>query len=658
MFRVELSGERLSVFLKDRLVLAHTPDDPFVTVSKSKGRLHIKDGQWHISDFSADKVSLTQSQYNSGRSTIRFWGGNMSATFLLTVVEENLVLTLQRSSAGICRVWLNFAANPKQKVFGGGAQYETLNLRGKRLPMWVLEKQINWARKNPVNGLKLGGLAGSPNPQPVYVTEDFTFVYTNSPSYGTFDFRGAKHHRAEFWDLPSAITIGTADEPAELMRKLTRLTGRPAVLPNWAVEGAWLEIHGGMQPLLDKLEKTVGSGAAASALLIRDWTGERETSEGKCPFYDWTWNRELYPRLDKLISELTIRGVRVLAYINPHLSIEGQLFAEASQKGYLIKKHEGGNYITDMGGFMAGHLDLSNPDACLWYKELIKSNILALGFSGYYADMGAFLPDDAILFSKENPVRAHNKWPLLWSRLNRQAIREAGRGSDTVFIARTGFAGTGAHTMLATTGELNSGWGASDGLPAALNAALSLGMSGIGLCMSEVGGNVSFMAGRTKELFLRWLEWAAFTPVMYVVEGSAKGWQFDSDEDTLKEFSRMVNIHSTLAPFLSACVRECASDGMPVLRSMILSFPEQKDLAHLNTQYMLGDEMLVAPVLRKKQTERTLVLPEGYWVHLWTGRQYTGGETTVPAPIGKPPVFYRPGGKFANLFDTFLSKFG
>jgi len=657
MFKVELSGERLSVFLKDRLVLAHTPDDPFVIVSKSRGKLHINDGQWHLSDFSADKISLTQSQYDPGRSTMRFWGGNLSVTFLLTVVEENLVLTLQRSSAGICRMWLNFAANPKQKVFGGGVQYESLNLRGKRLPMWVLEKQIDRARRNPVNGLKLGGLIGSPNPQPVYVTEDFTFVYTSSPSYGTFDFRGTKHHRVEFWDLPSAIMIGTAENPAELMRKLTRLTGRPAVLPHWAGEGAWMEIHGGIQPLLDKLEKIVESGATVSALLVRDWTGERETSEGKCPFYDWTWNRELYPRLDMLISELTIRNVRVLAYINPHLSIEGQLFAEASQKGYLLKKHEGGNYITDMGGFMAGHLDLSNPDACLWYKELIKSNILGLGFSGYYADMGAFLPDDAVLFSKEDPVKAHNKWPLLWSRLNRQAIREAGRGSDTVFVARTGFAGTGAQTMLATTGEMNSGWGAADGLPAALNAALSLGMSGIGLCVSEVGGNVSFMSERTKELFLRWLEWAAFTPVIYLVEGNAKGWQFDSDEDTLKQFSRMVNIHSALAPFLNSCVRECASDGMPVMRSMLLSFPEQKELAHLNTQYMLGDEMLVAPVLRKKQTERTLVLPEGYWVHLWTGRQYIGGETTIQAPIGKPPVFYRPGGKHAPLFDTFINKF-
>jgi alpha-glucosidase len=272
--------------------------------------------------------------------------------------------------------------------------------------------------------------------------------------------------------------------------------------------------------------------------------------------------------------------------------------------------------------------------------------------------MGAFLPDDAVLFSKEEPSKVHNKWPLLWSRLNRQAIREAGRGSDTVFVSRTGFAGTGAQTMLASTGEMNAGWGASDGLPAALNASLSLGMSGIGLSVSEVGGNLSFMAKRTKELFLRWLEWSAFTPVMYLVEGNPKGWQFDTDEDTLKQFARMVNIHTALAPFLRSCVRECASDGMPVMRPMILSFPDQKELANLNDQYMLGDEMLVAPVIRKRQKERSLILPEGYWIHLWTGKQYTGGQTTVHAPLGKPPVFYRPGGKHANLFDTFVSKFG
>ncbi|GHU95881.1 hypothetical protein FACS1894208_09520 [Clostridia bacterium] len=306
---------------------------------------------------------------------------------------------------------------------------------------------------------------------------------------------------------------------------------------------------------------------------------------------------------------------------------------------------------------MAGHVDLSNTDACTWFKELIKTNILGLGFSGYMADMGAFLPEDAVLFSKEDPVKAHNSWALRWAKLNRQAIREAGRSGDTVFFTRTGYFGSNAYTPLSAAGDLNAGWGKQDGLPAALTAMLSMTMTGMGLSVSEVGGTMSVLAGRTKELFLRWLEWAAFTPVMCLVEGEPGGWQFDSDAETLKMFARLVNIHSAMAPYMRACVRENANDGMPVMRPMFLSFPKQPELYRVHDQYMLGDEVLVAPVMKKKQTKRSVILPEGYWIHLWTGRQYMGGAAEVYAPLGKPPIFYRPAGKHANLFDTFMAKY-
>ncbi|GHU86977.1 alpha-glucosidase [Clostridia bacterium] len=645
------------MLLDNKAVLTHTPDEPFVHAGKGSGKLSMREGQWFISESAPSSVALTRSQYDAGRSSIRFWGGSLSVTFTLTETDGNLVLSLQRASIGINRLWLSFPARGSECVFGGGAQYDELDLRGKKLSMWVSDRQVDKARENPVMGRKLGGKTASPFPQPVFVTENLTFVCANTNAYSVMDFRHAKNHRMEFWEIPQSVTIGTAETPAELMGRMTRVTGRQAMLPHWAQEGVWLEAHGGIQPMVDKLEKIVDSGAAAGALWIRDWTGERDTAEGKKIFYDWIWNRELYPRLDKLIPELTSRNVRVLANINPHLSIEGRMFAEASAKGYLIKKPEGGNYITDMGGFMAGHVDLSNTDACTWFKELIKTNILGLGFSGYMADMGAFLPDDAVLFSKEDPVKAHNSWALRWAKLNRQAIREAGRSGDTVFFTRTGYFGSNAYTPLSTAGDLNAGWGKQDGLPAALTAMLSMSMTGMGLSVSEVGGTMSVLAGRTKELFLRWLEWAAFTPVMCLVEGEPGGWQFDSDAETLKMFARLVNIHSAMAPYMRACVRENANDGMPVMRPMFLSFPKQPELYRVHDQYMLGDEVLVAPVMKKKQTKRSVLLPEGYWIHLWTGRQYMGGGAEVYAPLGKPPVFYRPAGKHANLFDTFMAKY-
>ncbi len=650
MFRVEVKEHSFTVYLGERPVIIHTPEDPFVTAGKGSGSFQVRGGHWNIKDSVSEKAALTTFQYDQGRSCLRLSGGELSLTLHLAETDGNLVISPQRSTTGLNRITFSFPAKPGEAVYGAGAQYGGVSLRGRRIPLWVHEKRLG---REAVPVLGGSGAHATYLPMPTFFSKDFTFVHVDSPAYGFLDFKHARRHRLELWELPASVTVGYEHTPRTLMRRMTALLGHAPVLPQWCLDGLWMEISGGVEALVSRLEKTVKAGVQVSALCLKDWSGFRETQHGKKPFFDWVWNRELYPRLDQMIKELAARNVRVLAYINPHLSIEGRLFAEASLKGFLVRKPQGGNYINDMGGFMAGHIDLSNPDACAWYKEIIKENILKVGFSGYFADMGEYLPSGAVLYNGEDARRMHNRWPVLWAKLNREAVREAGRTADAVFFTRAGYGGIALQTMLTTTGDHNTGWGHTDGLPSALTAALTLSCSGMGVPLCEAGGNVSQFSRRTEELLVRWAEFAAFMPILRMTELDGQ-LSFDDSEEMLDLIARLSRVHGALAPYLRACIKEAAGEGMPVLRPLFLELPGQPALHSIFDAYMLGGELLVAPILQKGKTKRKVVLPEGYWVHLWTGKQYAEGETLIDAPLGRPPVFYRPGGKFAELFAGIL----
>jgi alpha-glucosidase len=645
---VETRGHTVRIYIGEKLVINHTPDAPFVEAGK---------GKWEslgniVRDSREGLVGLTHAQYEQGRGTLRLFGGDYSITFHLTEHNGMLRLSPQRASTGINRFRLRFPAASGEPVYGGGAQVGSCNLRGKKLQLWVGERGV-YQTNLPAPAVRMKGTSPIlPScPAPVFFTGNSIAYIFESYGRAAFDFTAARAHCVSLWELPSAILIGTASSPLELMGVVTKTTGRQPVPPQWFLEGSIVEARGGSYRTAELLEKALTTGAAISCIYIPDWTGGFDTPAGRRPFYDWVWNQETYPKLDSLIRELSSRNIRTMAYINPHLSIEGRLYAEASAAGYMLKKPEGGVYISDMGGFMAGHLDLTNPAACSWFKDVVKSHVLGLGFCGYFADRGEYLPQDAIFHTNESGVRLHNRWPVMWAALNREIIREAGRTTDSVFFSRFGWIGSGTQSMMVLTGTHHTSWHKRQGLPAALSAALSLSCSGFGLSVTECGGTVSYVFKRTPELYMRWMEYAAFSPCFMLVNGDAKGALFDHDETILSFFTRMSRVHAALGNYLRACARDNANDGAPIMRPLFMNYPEEPRCRTVDNAYMLGGELLIFPVLKRSVKTLEVWLPEGNWRHLWSSKAYSGGEHIIAVPPGEPAVFYRPEGKHAALFE-------
>jgi alpha-glucosidase len=236
-----------------------------------------------------------------------------------------------------------------------------------------------------------------------------------------------------------------------------------------------------------------------------------------------------------------------------------------------------------------------------------------------------------------------------------------GRAADEIlYFMRAGGPGSQKWCPMMWAGDQNVDWSEDDGLPSVIPAALSLAMSGHGLHHSDIGGYTTlFGMKRTKELHMRWAEQASLTPLMRGHEGNrpAENWQYDSDAQTLAHLGRMGRFHAALKPYLKAAVAENARSGTPVMRPLFLHYEEDSAAWTVKDEYLLGPDLLAAPVVREGALSRTVHLPPGEWVHLWSGERHAapspgGADIEVAAPLGEPPVFAAERSAWAGTFEA------
>ena len=588
------------------------------------------------------------------------------AEILLHPSYENgfLTLSFELVSGSFNRYMLAFKAESGEAVFGGGEQYSYFNLRGHRFPVLTREQGVGRRYNRPLTFLaqmhdKAGGAYHTTYyPQPTFVSDRNYFIHVNSFDYCILDFKNHRSHRIISYSLPPEITVGFGTSLMDTASKVSLLLGRQAVLPSWVHDGMILGVQGGTDVVRGKLEKALSHNVRVCALWAQDWSGKIVTSFGKRVLWDWKWNPDMYPGLDKWIGELREQGICFTTYINPYLIKGKSLCNEAVQKGYLVKNPAGEDYFIDFGEFDCGHVDLTNPDAYSWYKQKIKKNMLEFGSAGWMADFGEYLPTDAVVHSGVSGTVAHNMWPGLWAKLNHEALEETGNLDKVIFFMRSGNAMSPRYAQSIWAGDQNVDWSRDDGIRSVIPAALSLAYSGHGISFSDIGGytTVAWLK-RSKELLLRWTQMSCFTPVMRTHEGNrpAANWQFDSDDQTLDYMAYWSDLHLRLKDYILFCEKENEQKGLSVMRPMNWYSSESWALT-CTDQYMLGPDMLVAPVLKKGAKGRNVILPEGEWVNLFSGKPYKKGIHFIESEATghSIPVFYRADSPWAEYFGSMI----
>jgi alpha-glucosidase len=289
-------------------------------------------------------------------------------------------------------------------------------------------------------------------------------------------------------------------------------------------------------------------------------------------------------------------------------------------------------------------------------------------------DFGEALPFDAILSNGKSAAEYHNQYAVDWMRVGREAIDESGRGNDIVLFNRAGYSKTPEYSTLVWQGDQLVTWDAWDGFQSALTATITSGFSGISLTHADIGGYTNASLGkvgynREEELLLRWMEFSAFTAAFRTHEGLRPdaNVQAYSNDKTMTQFDRFARVFKALAPYRKKLMAEAETRGWPLVRHPMLHYGNDGELAELKDHFMLGDEILVAPIVSKNTLNhgwKKVYFPDAEnttWVNIFTGKTFgKNGNTENPAhlqavnpatgrwhwvhgPIGYPAAFYRQG---------------
>ncbi|ANY18609.1 Alpha-xylosidase [Tsuneonella dongtanensis] len=651
-FRARDGGFEL--LLGGRVVLRHAPDCPALAIARGTPDIEMVRGNFRIDDAPRDRRDL--GEWSATPTGVRFDGARLD--------WSDGGLTVSCDDPAFDRIYIRFHAEPGETVWGGGEQMSYLALSGRRFPMWTSEPGVGRDKSTALTrAMDEAGMAGGDYyhtnyPQPTFLTSRWIAVHLDASCYSVLDFTDPVAHAVEVWSSMARFELFAAEGPKALVGQLAGRFGRQPPLPDWAIGGAIVGLKSGASSF-DRLERFVEAGAAISGLWCEDWAGIRETSFGRRLFWDWQLGARSaarYPDLEARIEALARRGIRFLAYANPYLSNDAELYAEALEGGHFcLQQGSDEVYLVDFGEFDCGVIDFTRAETRDWFAErVLGREMLDRGIMGWMADFGEYLPTDLRLADGSDPMEAHNRWPVLWAEVNARALASRGKTGDAVFFMRAGFSGVQAHCPLLWAGDQCVDFTRHDGIGTVITAALSSGLVGNAYSHSDCGGYTSLLGNvRTEELLMRWCELAAFAPVMRSHEGNRPddNLQYDSTPELLACFARWSRVHAALAPYVRALSDEAAQTGLPLQRPLFLEYPDDPALFAVRDQYLYGSDLMVAPVVEEGARARQVVLPgDAPWRHVWSGRDFAPGTHTVAAPVGEPPVFYRPGSPHAAIF--------
>ena len=645
-------------------------DRPFLSIAKSEGEVKYKRAAFKFKDNIKQRcvqqvVTETVKRPNEVIVKGHFEDCDCAYEICLTTESDSsaasgISFELNLSDTTYNRIYFSFSTQSDERFFGFGIQPTHVNMKGKKPFVFTEEQGIGRGDRSISTLTRLGGAAGNEYTTyasvPFFISTAKRALMVENTGYMRFDFEKAHKATLEVWDNHLKGTFWMAETPLQLLEYHTQKAGRFPPLPDWAY-GTWMGLQGGAEKTKQTVLQAIEAGNPVTALWIQDWVGRRKTRFGSQLWWRWQADSLAYPDLAKFCQTLNQQhDVKVLGYVNSFLATEGEMYQHAKKQGYLVKNAKGEDYLIDTGGFPAVLVDLTNPQAYDWLKNIIKNNLIGNGMSGWMADFAEWLPPDAVLHNDADPLKYHNLYPVDWVKLNREAVKETGKSGEIVFFNRAGYEGSAKYSTLFWLGDQMVSWGKNDGLPSVVPAMLSGGISGITLNHSDIGGYTTvsvlfFKYHRSHELFYRWAELEALTPIFRTHEGlqPQKNHQAYTDAETVDFFADMGKLHFALKDYMKHLVSEASEKGYPPVRHLYLHYPDDEHTYDLQYQFLLGSDMLVLPVLQKKATRVKGYFPNGQWRHIWTGKIYEGKQWhKVSAPLGKPAAFVLVGGEWSQ----------
>ena len=458
---------------------------------------------------------------------------------------------------------------------------------------------------------------------PFYMTNRGYGVFINHPDKVSLEVASEKVERVQF-SVPGErldYYVIYGPDPLKVLERYTQLTGRPALPPAWTF-GLWLTTS------------FTTSYDEATVTSFIDGMAERDLPLHVFHFdcfwmkefhwCDFKWDEQCFPDPAGMLARLKAKGLKICVWINPYIAQRSYLFDEGMANGYLMKNSDGSVFQWDRWQAGMALVDFTNPAACAWYAGKLRE-LVKMGVDCFKTDFGERIPFEGVkYYDGSDPVRMHNYYTFLYNQVVFNLLKEElGEGQAAVF-ARSATAG-GQQFPVHWGGDSTATF---ESMAESLRGGLSLCMSGFGFWSHDIGG---FEQTASADVYKRWCAFGLLSSHSRLHGNSSYRvpWQYQEDPGVKETASVVLGFFTRqkcrLMPYLFDAAVTAHETGAPMMRSMPLMFPGDPACDTLDRQYMLGDNLLVAPVLSADGVV-DYYLPAGRWTNFITGQVVEGGR--------------------------------
>ncbi len=451
---------------------------------------------------------------------------------------------------------------------------------------------------------------------PFYISNKGYGVFVNHPEKVSFEIGSEMVKKVQFSVAGEGLDYILINGPTmkDVLTRYTSLTGKPALPPAWTF-GLWLSTS--FTTSYD--EETVNG--FVDGMIEREiplkvfhfdcfWMKEFHWS-------NFTWDSDVFPDPEGIIRRLKEKGLKICVWINSYIAQESSMFAEGVSGEYFIKRPNGDVWQWDMWQPGMAIVDFTNPRACEWFSSKLEA-LIDMGVDCFKTDFGERIPTDVVYFDGSDPYKMHNYYSYLYNKLVFELLERKLGKDEAVLFARSATAG-GQKYPVHWGGDC---WSDYESMAESLRGGLSLTMSGFGYWSHDIGG---FESTSTPDVYKRWAAFGLLSTHSRL-HGSWSyrvPWAYDDEAvDVVRSFTRL---KARLMPYLFSNAVNTSKTGIPVMRSMVVEFSDDPSCAYLDRQYMLGDNLLIAPIFNEEGMAQ-YYLPEGRWTDYFTGNTKVGGR--------------------------------
>ncbi|KAL2800046.1 glycosyl hydrolases family 31-domain-containing protein [Aspergillus keveii] len=479
---------------------------------------------------------------------------------------------------------------------------------------------------------------------PFYISSAGYGVFVNNPGKVSLELQSERTTRVNISipgeELEYFVIRGAT--PKEILKRYTALTGTPSLVPSWSYN-LWLTTSF----TTNYSEETVTG--------FLDGFRDRDLPLGVFHFdcfwmksYQWCdfeFDSEMFPDAEGYLKRLKERGLKLSIWINPYVGQASPLFEIGKKNGYFIKRTDGSVWQWDLWQAGMAVIDFTNPAAATWYSEHL-TRLMDMGIDTFKTDFAERIPVNGVTYHDgSDPVRMHNYYALLYNKIVYETMTSVSGKSNSLLFARSTSVG-GQKYPVHWGGDCESTY---EAMAESLRGGLSLSLAGYIFWASDIGG---FEGTPPPALYKRWVQFGLLSSHSRLHGSSSFRVPWIYGEDCSDVLRDCVKRKIALTPYLLAEALNGSREGVPLMRAMFLEFPNDLNTYSIDTQYMFGGNLLVAPVFsddgvvtfyvpRTEEEERG----DGKWVSWFDhGKSYEGGRWyTETHGFETLPILVRPG---------------